>query len=142
MNARMLSICSLSLVLLLSIACEPADPGAAEAALEAAGAQEATVEAAPQAEAQEVVDYVTAWIEERSEDGTFDIPARGGHDLSGSLDQLHQVYFNTGSTYIVAADFNDDGQVYEVAFLVDRTMRGLDVVEHSLQSVDGEEVTD
>ena len=51
------------------------------------------------AETQEVQDFVIAWVGEQAADEIFAIPARGGHEVSGTLADFHTVHQQDEDTW-------------------------------------------
>jgi hypothetical protein len=92
-------------------------------------------------EAEEVEDFVRAWVAERAgEQDVYDIPPRGDHDVTGTLAGFHTVHQQDADTYNVCVDFQSGEDMYDVAFFVDRGPEGLVLVEHYLHKVNGEAV--
>ncbi len=131
--------------LLLVTACAPA-PEQAEPAAEppAPAAPAEVVDSYPdpgEEVAQEVRDFVTAWVAERAaEDGSYAIPPRAGHEVQGMMADFHTVHQEDADTYSVCLDFKSGEQLYDVDFFVDRTDEGLVVADHYLHKIDGEAV--
>ena len=92
-------------------------------------------------EAATVTDFITTWIGERTGiDGIYHIPARGGHDVSGTMSAFHTVHQRDADTYYVCLDFHDRDNLYDVDFVVDQTDAGLALAEHYLHQVNGVDV--
>ena len=92
-------------------------------------------------EAATVTDFITTWIGERAGiDGIYHIPARGGHDVSGTMSAFHTVHQRDADTYYVCLDFHDRDNLYDVDFVVDQTDAGLALAEHYLHQVNGVDV--
>jgi hypothetical protein len=92
--------------------------------------------------AEEVAAVVREWVAERTdEDGLFDIPPRGGHDVAGVLSELHPIHQNDADTYTVCVDFRSDDTTFDVDFFVDRTPEGLAVRGVFLHKINGEVVS-
>jgi len=94
----------------------------------------------------EIVDEVTAlvqaWVSERTdEDGLFDIPPRGGHDVAGSFAEVRAVRQQDADTYTVSAEFSSGEEIFDVEFFVDRTAAGLAVRNGYLHKINGEVVS-
>ncbi len=130
-------------VICLVLACAaPPEPETEEPMAEEPTAVEAEAMADPgPEEAGEVEDFVRAWVAERAgEEGVYDIPARGDHDVAGSLTAFHTVHRKDADTYSVCVDFQEGDKTYDVDFVVARAEEGLDVADHYLHKVNGEVV--
>ncbi len=89
--------------------------------------------------AQEVREFVTAWVAERSGDeGVYAIPPRADHAVAGLMADFHTIHQKDADTYSVCVDFKSAEQLYDVDFFVDRTAEGLVVADHYLHKIDGE----
>jgi hypothetical protein len=138
----------LVVVCLMGACAAPPEPAAEEPSGEAPMAAEemAAVEAEPMAdpgpeEAAEVEEFVRAWVAEQAgEAGVYDIPARGDHDVAGSLTAFHTVHRKEADTYSVCVDFQDGDNTYDVDFVVARAEDGMDVADHFLHKVNSEAV--
>jgi hypothetical protein len=91
--------------------------------------------------ADKIAETIVDWVEERSEEGIFDIPPRGGHDVAGALGEFHTVHQKDADTYTVCVDFIDGDIVYDVDFFVDRKIDGLKVRDAYLHKINGEVVS-
>ena len=104
--------------------------------------ERATFPDPPPVVADKVKETVSNWVAERTdEDGVFDIPPRGGRNVTGTLGDFHAVHQNDADTYIVCVDFADGDNTYDVDFFVDRAMEGLTVREVYLHKINGEPVS-
>jgi len=91
--------------------------------------------------AQEVQEFLAAWVAERSGDeGVYAIPPRAGHEVAGLMADFHTVHQTDADSYSVCVDFESAEQLYDVDFFVDRTPEGLVVADHYLHKIDGEPV--
>ena len=135
----------LMIALFLVVACAPAveeveptaEPPAPEAPAEVAESYPDPNEEV----AQEVQDFVTGWVAERAtDDGSYAIPPRAGHEVSGTMADFHTVHQKDADTYSVCIDFKSSEELYDVDFFVDRTEEGLVVADHYLHKIDGEAV--
>ena len=92
-------------------------------------------------EAGEVEEFVRSWVADRGgEGGVYDIPARAGHDVAGTLAAFHTVHQKDADTYSVCVDFRDGENTYDVDFFVNRKGEDLAVSDHYLHKVNGEAV--
>lgn len=92
-------------------------------------------------EAGQVEDAVRQWVAERAnEEGIYAIPARGGHEVSGTLAAFHTVHQKDANTYAVCVDFQDGESTHDVDFLVYREGEDLTVSNHYLHKAGGEEL--
>jgi hypothetical protein len=92
--------------------------------------------------ADKVKEAVSGWVAERaSEEGVFDVPPRGGQDVTGTMGEFHTVHQNDADTYTVCVDFADGDNTYDVDFFVDRTAEGLIVRDVYLHKINGETVS-
>ncbi len=94
-----------------------------------------------EAEAAEVEEFVRGWVADLADDeGVYDIPAKGDHDLSGVLTAFHTVHRTDEDSFNVCVDFQSGDSLLDVDFHVDRTDEGLKISEHFLHKIDGEVV--
>ena len=134
-----------AVALVVLVACaQPAEEGGSE---EAAVTAETTAAPAEEQlpdpeleEAQEVEGFVRQWVADRAEDGVYDIPARGDHDVSGALVGFHTVHQKDSDTYSVCVDFQSGDDTYDVDFFVDRAEEGLSLADHWLHKINSEAV--
>lgn len=89
----------------------------------------------------EVAEAVRTWVAgQTDDDDVYNIPPRGGKDVSGSLADFHTVHQKDADTYSVCVDFLDGDNTYDVDFFVDRTEEGLSVRSAYLHKINGEAV--
>jgi hypothetical protein len=92
--------------------------------------------------ADAITTAVGQWVADRAdESGVYDIPARGGKNVAGSMADFHTVQQKDDDTYTVCVDFQDGDNLYDVDFFVDRTEDGLIVREAYLHKINGEVVS-
>ena len=110
----------------------------------ASGCQSSATEATEDPGAEEaatVTTYITAWVAKQAgADGVYDIPARGGHDVSGTMGDFHSVHRRDADTYYVCVDFHDGDDLYDIDFVVDQSGQELVLADHYLHKVNGEVV--
>ena len=135
----------LTVIVCLSIACAGPQQTASD---QTSTTDEAAKASAPSGfpdpgpkEAAAVEVFLTAWLAENSdEDGVFLIPKRAGLNLSGTVAAFHTIHQADPDTYSVCIDFQNESNVYDVDFLIDRTDEGLVVAEQHLHKVNGEAI--
>ncbi len=95
----------------------------------------------PSEVSDEVTEAIRQWVADQAdENDVYNIPPRGGKDVSGSLADFHAVQQKDADTYMVCVDFQDGDDTYDVDFFVDRTAEGLSVRDAYLHRVNGEAV--
>ena len=95
----------------------------------------------PPAVADGITEAVRQWVAgQADENEVYNIPARGGKDVSGSLAGFHAVQQKGAETYTVCVDFQDGDDTYDVDFFVDRTAEGLIVRSVYLHKINGETI--
>lgn len=133
----------LTAIVCLSIACA----GPQQSASDQASATEEAAESSSESglldpgprESAEVEEFLSAWLDENDdENGVFHIPERRGLNLSGTMSSFHTVHQADPDTYSVCVDFQNESNIYDVDFLIDRTDSGLVVAEKVLHKVNGE----
>ncbi len=88
-----------------------------------------------------ITEAVRQWVADQAdENDVYDIPPRGGKDVSGSLAGFHTVQQKDADTYTVCVDFQNGDETYDVDFFVDRTADGLIVRSAYLHKINGEAV--
>ncbi len=95
----------------------------------------------PPAVSDGITGAVRQWVADQAdENDVYNIPPRGGKDVSGSLAGFHTVQQKGADTYTVCVDFQDGDDTYDVDFFVDRTEEGLIVRSAYLHKINGEAV--
>jgi len=88
-----------------------------------------------------ITEVVRQWVTDQlDENDVYNIPPRGGKDVSGSLADFHAVHQKDSDTYTVCVDFRDGENTYDVDFFVDREEEGLTVRSVYLHKINGEAV--
>ena len=97
--------------------------------------------APPPTVSEPITEAVRQWVADQvDENDVYNIPPRGGNDVSGSLADFHAVQQKDSDTYTVCADFQDGDDTYDVDFFVDRTADGLIVRSAYLHKINGKVV--
>jgi len=92
--------------------------------------------------AEQVAEAIRQWVAERAdEQGVFNIPPRGGRDVSGTLGEFHTVHQKDPDTYSVCVDFHSGDETYDVDFFVDLKDEVLGVRDAYLHKVNDEVVS-
>ncbi len=88
-----------------------------------------------------ITEVVRQWVADQAdENDVYNIPPRGGKDVSGSLAEFHGFQQKDADTYTVCVDFQDGDDTYDVDFFVDRTAEGLIVRSVYLHKINGETI--
>ena len=90
---------------------------------------------------ERITEVVRNWVAyQLDENDVYNIPPRGGKDVSGSLADFHAVHQKDSDTYTVCVDFLDGDNTYDVDFFIDRNEEGLTVRSAYLHKINGKAV--